>query len=505
MIVNLLLKEKKINYINYGMTVLSISYIIFICMYTINQWDLGFLPSMIGRLKEGQIIYKDFDYIRPFFNLACWDYLLKFIPSSSEYFILFCRFIVMIQGLIICFIIQKLIFDNIHLSITLFFLICFLHTFPIMPWHTIDGIFFAVISLYFYKKNWFFSAILFLGFSALSKQSFFIFSLGTFFIILKDFCKAPLFHKKDIIICTLFLLILCIFIYQYQIFDNFQLFYQQVFNSSSSSGFYENSIAPYLFKSHLNSILFIGLLLLIYFIKIKRDIIEKIILFGFLFLILYPFFNHGEYIGIYSFFLLLIVLFLKYDFENKFVFLLLFLNWSASISWGYNLPIFLIFILTYKFIEQKGKLLFLWIISLSSFLVYRLKYTYKSENLLSSHYIFTKKIPSVSGLLISDRDHEYLLEAKKIYEDYKNVIFLPSSPLLDVINESYQDRASWEMDVEYPNWKNDISKLNSNIFAVDDEQFKIFKDGFYKSSLTIEITKRKKIIKKTKHFTIYGN
>jgi hypothetical protein len=60
------------------------------------------------------------------------------------------------------------------------------------------------------------------------------------------------------------------------------------------------------------------------------------------------------------------------------------------------------------------------------------------------------------------------------------------------------------MDVEYPSWKTDIYKLKTNIITIDNKQY-YYKEGFYKSSFTLELIKNKKIIKKTKHSTIYGN
>lgn len=486
------------------MIALSLLYLAFVCIFTIDQWDLGFLPSMIGRLKSGQTIYEDFDYVRPFFSIIFWDYILFFIPSTSEYFILLCRFFVIVECVIICVIIQKLIFYNVRLNVTLFFVISFLHTFPIMLWHTIDGIFFGVISLYFYKRKLLLSSLIFLGFTALTKQSFFIFSLGIFFIVLKDLFKNFKYVKKDFFIFIIFLSLFAVSLYRYKIIDNFQLFFNQVFSSTSSSGFYQSSIAPYFFESKLKSILFICFLLFVYCCNIKRELVNKILLIIFLLIVIYPVYFNGKYVGIHSVFLLLVVLFFKYDRENKFIFFLLFLNWSASISWGYNIPVFLIFILVYRFIEQKNKfILMLWMISLGSFLGYRLIYTYQSENPLYSHYLITKGMPSISGLFISEREYSYLIESRKIKEEYEDVVFLPGSPILDIINENFITRASWEMDVEYPNWKNDFLKLKTNTVAIDNQQFEIFKEGFYKSSFTVEMTKQKKIIKKTKYFTIY--
>ncbi|MFC7348100.1 hypothetical protein ACFQO9_15385 [Chryseobacterium zhengzhouense] len=460
---------------------------------------------MVDRIKLGQKIYKDFDYIRPFFSIIFWDFLLKPISANSEFSILLSRILVIVESFIICYVIQKLIFEKTHLQLTIFLLICFLHSFPIMTWHTIDGIFFSILSLFFYKKKWNFSALIFIVLASLVKQSFFIFGFVMTIIILQDLYKNRKIDKRDfyIFISTAILLIFSLF--QYGIIENFEYFFKQVFNSSASSNFYESSIAVYFFNNKIATAAFILFLISIYFIKINRKIIEVLLTILFPIIIIFPFFNQGVFLGIHSLFLILIILFLKYEPENKFAFFLLFLAWSSSISWGYNTPIFFILILIYKFIEKKTRFfLFLWGIILVTFFIYRIRYTYLSDSLLTTKHIITKNITSISGLLISENEYFYILEAQQINKNYKDVIFLPGSPILDIINLNFPNRASWEMDIEYPNWKRDLNKLKTNIIAVDNKQ-NYYKEGFYISSFALELIKRKKIIKKTKYFTIYGN
>lgn len=502
--ITLSLESYKKQYAN-GMLILSLMYLIFISLYSINQYDLGFQLSMVSRIKSGQIIYKDFDYVRPFFSIVFWDYLLKAVPLTSEYLILISRILVIVQSFIICYLIQKIIFNKSSLQVTIFLLICFLHTFPIMPWHTIDGIFFSIISLFFYQKKWYLSTLIFIIFASFTKQSFFIFGLAMGLIILRDLSRKFTFDKKDFYISIPAIVFLIIILFQYHIIDNFKIFFNQIFNSSASSGFYENSIAIYFFDKNIKTIIFIITLLLFYFIKINKKYIETLLLITFPVLLVFPFFNQGTYSGIHSLFLIMVVLFLKYEPRNSFIFLLLFLGWSSSISWGYNTPIFFIFIFLYKFIEKRKQFfLLLWGLALTSFLLFRIKYTYLSDSLINSKYIFSNNVKSISGLWISEHEYQYVTEAQEINKIYKHVIFLPGSPILDIINTSFPNRASWEMDVEYPNWKQDLSKLKTNVIAVDNAQ-SYYKEGFYKSSITLELIKQKKIIKKTKYFTIYGN
>ncbi|WP_106914935.1 hypothetical protein [Chryseobacterium aurantiacum] len=501
---NITFKENLRKPFQYVLGILSVIYLFFICIYSIDQFDLGFIPSMVGRLQQGQEMYKDFDYIRPFFTLIFWDFLLKWIPATSPYFILTCRVLFIIQCFITGLIFQKLLFDKIRYEISFLYVICFVNVFPIMPWHTVDGLFFGALSLYFYKKKWLLSTLVFLAITALTKQSFFVFTGIMSLFVLKDILKKNSLVRNDIIVSCVSFLVLIFAVFQYHIIENFTSFWNLVFNPSIASSFYDSSIAPYLFKSKWHSALFIGCLVTIYLIKIKKEIIENILLIIFPAIIIYPLFNNGVFIGINTLFLLLMVLFFKYNSSEKNIFFLLLLGWASTISWGANNPTFLVFILLIKFLEDKTRFFgVLWMLSLSSFLLTRLKFPYFSESIFSSHYVFTKNIPAVSGLLIPEKEYEYIMEAKNLSLQYPDIVFLPGSPLLDVIHGKYPDRASWEMDVEYPQWKTDLSKLNNNVFAIDEEKFTLFKDGFYKSTFTVEVMKKKKIVKKTEHFTMY--
>lgn len=502
---NRTLKEHYTKPIQYVLGFLSVIYLCFVCVYSVDQFDLGFIPSMVGRLQQGQDMYKDFDYIRPFFTLIFWDSLLKWIPSTSAYFILICRVLFVIQCFVTTLIFQKLLFDKIRYELSFLFVICFINVFPIMPWHTVDGIFFGAISLYFYKRKWLLTTLVFLGMTALTKQSFFIFSFGVSLFVFWDIFKKRTITGKDITLSGILLLVLIFVVFQYHIIENFASFWNLVFNTSIASSFYDSSIAPYLFKSKWHSTILICSLLIIYFVKIKKEVFEYIILMLFPFLIIYPLFNNGGYFGINTLFLLLAVLFLKYTPNERNTFFLLFLGWTSTISWGANTPTFFVFILMIKFLEDKTRFFWgLWLISLSSFLLIRLKYPYFSDGIFSVRHLFVKDIPAVSGLLMSEKEYEYIAEAEVLEKEYPDIIFLPGSPLLDVINGKYLDRASWEMDVEYPTWKTDLPKIDTHIFAVDEKRFILFKDGFYKSSFTVEVMNKKKMIKKTKHFIIYG-
>lgn len=489
---------------NTGLILVSCVYFLFTIIYSVNQYDLGFILSFVNRIKQGQVIYKDFDYVRPFFGVAFWDYLLSFVPAQSKYLILFSRIFVILESLLIVYLIQNIVSEKIKIPALLFLAVCFLHSFPIMPWHTIDGILFSLLSVFFYKKKYILSSLLFILFACLTKQSFFIFGLLFSVLIIVTQYRNFKLKKRDLYIFTFFLFLLIIFLYQYHIFENINLFLSQVFYSSASSGFYTAAIKPYLFNKIFNNILFLALLIALFTIRIKIEIIDYGLIAIFSVLMIIPFFNNGSYLFIHQTFVILLILFIRYKNQNKLIYLLFFVGWSSSISWGYNIPAFFIFILVYIFLHNKSKFMYyMWTLSLVSFFFYRINYTYLSDNILDSKYIFTQNTNAISGLMISEKENNYISEAQKLNQEYKNLIFVPGSPLLDLINNNFPNRASWEMDVEYPNWKSDVNSLKIHFIAVDNMQS--YKDGFYKSSFTKTVISNKKIIKKTKFFTIYGN
>uniref|UniRef100_A0AAU6WRN5 Glycosyltransferase RgtA/B/C/D-like domain-containing protein n=2 Tax=Chryseobacterium TaxID=59732 RepID=A0AAU6WRN5_9FLAO len=97
-----------------------------------------------------------------------------------------------------------------------------------MPWHTIDGIFFATFSIFFTHRKYYFSAIILAFFAALTKQSFYIYfifsGLLNLILILKYKRNIRLF---DIIISSILLLISFAIILQEEVIYSFQYFLKQ--------------------------------------------------------------------------------------------------------------------------------------------------------------------------------------------------------------------------------------------------------------------------------------
>lgn len=496
-----------------------------------DYYDSGFILSLSAKLNGGQTIYRDFDYVRPFGSPVFWDILLKpFFPVKNHLYII-CRIFVLIQFLIIAYQISRIIFNadrwdrRMFLSIP-FLVILHLNVFPLMPWHTIDGLFFLSFSLFYLNKKNILLAFLFSIIAATTKQSFF---LIPFFILM---ISVVSYRKVNFRINLKLVLLSIVAITIFLIFNIPEAlkFYRSVSLGSNKNilydvgfGIYRDSFSyffPFLisfviagfvsFKIKKTSFspLFFGIFLLMCFlIPMYRYIADQ--------------FAHTSKYSAYGILsaangllpialLLLILLFLKRRKTHFFPILTgfsaLLIVWSSAISWGAG-NIFLAFpflLLTFKseqFFSNKTLLLLL---SCSIFSM-RLLNPYLEKNIFEEKYVQLQKLPVYSGIFTSRSNAEYIKESQQIAAKYRNVIFLPGFPAASVMFEKTKNRMPWEMNVEYPNYKKDLSLLRSRnlYFVVDKKSFSYDKNSFYGSSFTDEVKARKTKIDSTGLFYIY--
>ncbi len=144
--------------------------------------DDGFILAGSRRIIERQIPHKDFITVRPpgSFYIHTLDIIL-----GGEFVFLFSRFLVLLQfaciswiwTIIITEVYKKFLslFEKILLS-TISFIFC-VHFFPLMPWHSIDGLFFISVGIIFSKSPQMIKKIIgyfFIGSASLCKQNFLI-------------------------------------------------------------------------------------------------------------------------------------------------------------------------------------------------------------------------------------------------------------------------------------------------------------------------------------------
>ncbi|MGV4415014.1 hypothetical protein [Chryseobacterium sp. T1] len=136
----------------------------------------------------------------------------------------------------------------------------------------------------------------------------------------------------------------------------------------------------------------------------------------------------------------------------------------------------------------------------------RILYPYFNVNFFKTNYVFSKDIPIISGIYLSKETNDYCKEAYNLRKKYKKVVYLPGSPLLDVISNTYNNRASWEMDVEYPNFEKDIKnmiKSNSVYYIIDKKPAISINHAYFKSTFTSKVIENKTKVDSTNYFYIY--
>ncbi|WP_295221671.1 hypothetical protein [uncultured Chryseobacterium sp.] len=491
--------------------IFALLYYIFLLLFSLDTIDSGFILSFVGRLKAGQIIYKDFDYIRPFGSPLFWKTICYPISFKNPYLFIIVRALVILQTLIISYLVIRLLDLKINsaetITLTIVTNIFFLHSFNIMPWHTIDGIFFATFSIFFTHRKYYFSAIILAFFAALTKQSFYIYfifsGLLNLILILKYKRNIRLF---DIIISSILLLISFAIILQEEVIYSFQYFLKQTKTENGLKDFLEHSLYIYFPKNLQESILYASVIASLIYINIcKNRILPLFFLIFSTIIFISPLFNQGNYKGDKILFISLAIQSIFFTKDKKIVLcLLLLLGWTSSISWGYNTPIFLIFfILMIFFYEKKYNNLINYILPASIFLFFSVRfiYPYFSESPLKIRFIRATNINAISGIYMSEKNYLYFKESYRLHKKYNKITFLPGNPVADIINNDFPGRASWEMDVEYPNWTAD--KSTNNCIIVDKNPAIEYRNGFFKSSITTYLLKNKTKIDSTKYFYIY--
>lgn len=389
-----------------------------------------------------------------------------------------------------------------------------------MPWHTIDGLFFLSFSAYYLFERNFFWALFFSSIAAATKQPYFA---TTFYLLFGIILFRMNFSYKFDYKIIVFLLLIMFMLYDYHIYEG--LFYYKTSKRENLVELYNAGIKVYLeaIKSWLILLVVVVVSLIIYYKnKNKNKWFEILVVVLFCISLIVPIFNFilgRDELNLHRIINLLLPMFFVREiirvykkrnidfvfYQNLFVLLII---WSSSISWGANtiflaLPFFFC-LFKINLFSPKSNFILSGIVFL--FLILRIFNPYVEKNIFETNYRKIKNYPLLSGIYTSSEHLEYLQEAKEISEKYnKNVLFLPGFPLATIYLEKKNNRANWEMDIEYPNIEKDLSLLNDKnlIFVLDKKEIISSEDDFYKSSFTKIVRKNIEKIDSTTYFYIY--
>jgi hypothetical protein len=458
---------------NFLFFVFIIMLMLSVILFGFHPTDHEFISSLSYRVYLGQLPYIDFDFVRPPLSLYLHSISFHLFPENA---ILFSRVVFFFEMVLISFLSIKTLKDNLHIKhketkwYFLILLILTLHNFPAMPWHTVDGILFSVISIYYFslglnKNNNLFFIIsgAFCALSPLFKQNFLIIP---FFIIISIFLIN---NKKSKYVIIGILLIWLSFYSFLRINDLIIPFLE----SKSSGATFKNIIfslinglrveSTYIILPFILLISISQFLVKINILKKRQSILILILIFSFL-NIFEVYFLELKTIPVLfyqSIFVSSIFIFFRkinsmkdiINPNNLIMILLIIISITSMISWGYPYPILyiiphLLIILKElnEMVRIKIRTLFLgsfifWI--LTSNVLYRDSYKVLATNNLGS--VFSK----LKYIYVGDENLTLYKNIKELSDNYDVETVIPEFPLYNYLfdkNSSF--KIDWFLDVE---------------------------------------------------------
>lgn len=150
--------------------------------FGLDTTDRGFLPGLAYRILSGQVIYKDFFYVRPPLSPYLHSLEMLLFPANLEmvaYRMVYYLFVWLTVYWTVKSLMRFFDFEEMGVSPWLFASIGFLFSVGnnmVGPWHTVDGLFFSALGFFWLSRKaevWNIALGLFcLGLAALCKQPF---------------------------------------------------------------------------------------------------------------------------------------------------------------------------------------------------------------------------------------------------------------------------------------------------------------------------------------------
>ncbi|NTU94603.1 MAG: hypothetical protein HGA83_06325 [Bacteroidales bacterium] len=453
----------------YGIALWSlvvVGYFFLYGFYGINDADDGFTLALSWRMFNGEVPYRDFILVRPPLSPLLHVITLYLVPENLQ--IIFERFLFYVMmgfsSLFGAYTIQHAFRKDLEWYVDPYLLasVGFVYSvgsFSPMPWHTVDGIFFASAGAYLITRSlspgFIMAGTILLTLSALCKQSFYLIpAAGILFISLvsKDW-------KKAVLSVLTFLAMLCAYIYLLYRFGALGGFLDLTTGSTKISDLLFAGLLNYVGLSSVYYLLLI--VLVVFFKRVEQNtgyknigkylpyIFITILLLYPLILFAYKVFYKGD-AGVFVFFSdkVAIVLFVisillsldLFEMEKKWLVFgfLVFISWSSGISWGnpspvlFSLPLLYSFFIASKYyfdVENlNGFAVYMFCLG---FVVYFMAYQKPYCNPVRSEisYSVSDVFPKLSYIRVDKKTYEKYHEFASLVDRYgHNFKILPGMP-----------------------------------------------------------------------------
>lgn len=443
----------------YENIIISIIYIIGISVLShylfswmgFNPTDDGFTLAYSRRILDGQVPHRDFIIIRPALSPIIH---IPIILLEGEKVIWFSRLFVWVEIACISWF-WILILDKIsNIRLITSEKICFallifafnIHDFPIMAWHTIDGILFITLGIFLVLQNNKLIGYFLIALSYLCKQNF-LFVGPCLLIILGDWKDRKYLYS---IIMPGFLYVLVMLVYNafpdvliqltsqksflsvgfVTYFKNWLLyfgliigycifhFFLQDFSVGESTQKSINGVRKFFISCFVLVIFFALCMILGSIIKISAMYYLSFLLFGIV-------------IGYTSCYVIKSLKFRKQDYELNIALVILLIGWSVSLSLGYNTPalvsgIFIVFLIIkpYKILKEHNcfylpELILLTLFVFSTFSFSRSEKIYRDQSSSNLTYRIDNVFPCGTNIYTNINTYNYLLDLHTVISKVK--------------------------------------------------------------------------------------
>ncbi len=437
---------------------LPILYGILYAPYGINETDGGFLTGLGWQVLQGQILYQDVIYVRPPLSVWLRGFELYLLPD--HWAVLGERWIFYFKVATYSYLGATLLYvGQRRWILAVFAYIVSVHCYPAAAWHTIDGILFAVMGVWFSAKasdrNMLLSPLMgaFLGgicivLSMLSKQSFYPLALA--FILFLIFSQGIQYKKAVFGLGGMFVGAAAFAAYlTHQ--NLWHGFLQSTTQSANKSQALEHGILDYF---RITPGLAIPSILILFFVFYKGKLSFKLesrqwLFMGWVLALSLSFavvtwlrqlhtvpFAQSRMLFWLAAFCAFFALWNQRNYKSA---MLLSITWCGAVSWGYNLPLLFALPLVWGIMEAFDSLqiqhkkqqyfsILLLITTLTCFRVgYEFVYRDGKRSAMNTH--LGNIFPRLHGIYSSQETADQYADLKRIIERYgSNFAVLPAFP-----------------------------------------------------------------------------